>query len=41
MAQPLTGVIDLDRANSAPLARQLYDQVRSAIADVRENRGST
>jgi len=39
MAQPLTGVIDLDRGNSAPLARQLYEQVRSAIADGRLQQG--
>jgi GntR family transcriptional regulator / MocR family aminotransferase len=39
MAQPLTGVIDLDRGNSAPLARQLYEQVRSAIAAGRLQHG--
>ena len=39
MAQPLTGVIDLDRGNSAPLARQLYEQVSSAIADGRLRQG--
>ena len=39
MAQPLTGVIDLDRGNSAPLARQLYEQLRSAIADGRLQQG--
>lgn len=39
MAQPLTGVIDLDRGNGAPLARQLYEQLRSAIADGRLQQG--
>ena len=39
MAQPLTGVIDLDFGNSAPLARQLYEQLRSAIADGRLQHG--
>lgn len=32
MAQPLSGVIDLDRGIRAPLAHQLYEQLRSAIA---------
>jgi len=39
MAQPLAGVIDLDHGNSAPLAHQLYEQVRSAIADGRLQQG--
>src|SRR4029453_19102490 len=39
MAQPLTGVIDLDHGTGAPLARQLYEQVRSAIADGRLQQG--
>ena len=39
MAQPLAGVIDLDRGKSAPLARQLYEQLRSAIADGRLRQG--
>lgn len=39
MAQPLAGVIDLDRARTAPLARQLYEQLRSAIADGRLRQG--
>jgi GntR family transcriptional regulator/MocR family aminotransferase len=39
MVQPLAGVIDLDTANSAPLARQLYEQLRSAIADGRLQQG--
>jgi GntR family transcriptional regulator/MocR family aminotransferase len=39
MAQPLAGVIDLDFGKSAPLARQLYEHLRSAIADGRLQHG--
>jgi|FEC22Drversion2_1045045.scaffolds.fasta_scaffold00297_24 GntR family transcriptional regulator / MocR family aminotransferase len=39
MARPLAGVIDLDGGKSTPLARQLYEQLRSAIADGRLPQG--
>ena len=39
MAQPLSGVIDLERGNGAPLARQLYEQLRAAIANGQLQRG--
>ena len=39
MAQPLSGVIDLDSGNAAPLTRQLYEQLRAAIADGRLQQG--
>jgi GntR family transcriptional regulator / MocR family aminotransferase len=37
--QTLAGVIDLDRRSAAPLTRQLYEQLRSAIADGRLRQG--
>src|SRR5436305_3584859 len=39
ISQTLVGLIDLDRGHSAPLTRQLYEQLRSAIADGRLQRG--
>jgi DNA-binding transcriptional MocR family regulator len=38
-AQPLSGLIALERGDSAPLTRQLYEQLRSAIADGRLRHG--
>jgi len=37
--QTLAGLVDLDRRSTAPLTRQLYDQLRSAIADGRLRQG--
>ena len=37
--QTLAGLIDLDRRSAAPLTRQLYEQLRSAIADGRLRQG--
>jgi len=39
MDQALAGVIDLNPGKSAPLTRQLYDQLRLAIADGRLRQG--
>jgi GntR family transcriptional regulator/MocR family aminotransferase len=39
MNQTLAGVIDLDPGKGAPLTRQLYEKLRSAIADGRLRRG--
>jgi GntR family transcriptional regulator/MocR family aminotransferase len=39
MDQTLAGVIDLNPGKSAPLTRQLYDQLRLAIADGRLRQG--
>jgi GntR family transcriptional regulator / MocR family aminotransferase len=38
-SQTLAGLIDLDRQSTAPLTRQLYEQLRSAIADGRLRQG--
>jgi Bacterial regulatory proteins, gntR family len=38
-AQPLSGLIALERGDSAPLTRQLYEQLRSAIAHGRLRHG--
>ena len=39
MYQTLSGLIDIDRSAAAPLARQLYEQLRSAIAGNRLRQG--
>lgn len=39
MDQTLSGLIDIDRAAALPLARQLYEQLRSAIAGDRLGQG--
>jgi GntR family transcriptional regulator / MocR family aminotransferase len=37
--QTLSGLIDIDRGAAGPLARQLYEQLRSAIAGNRLRQG--
>lgn len=39
MDQTLSGLIDIDRGAATPLARQLYEQLRSAIAGNRLRQG--